>query len=127
MHTSRRWWMRRVHGLETLELLLVLPLFVSILMLALNGGYAMFAHQLVQEAVRNGCRVGVVANNPSEAAVPEINGYLDLLTPSERSVSVGIGNGFLQCEAAYRVPSTFPLFPEVWVHGLARFRMEGWR
>ncbi|MEM3790540.1 MAG: TadE/TadG family type IV pilus assembly protein [Thermoproteota archaeon] len=118
---------KHVRGLETLELLLVLPIFVSILVMVVNSGYAVFANQLVQEAARAGCRVGVVSVNPEQAARQVMEDYLQNLVPSEKAFNVEVGNGFLLCTASYRVPSVFPLFPTVWVHGKARFRMEGWR
>lgn len=112
-------------GVEMYELLLGLPILIMLVVLLVNGGYTVYANQVVQEAARSGCRIGVVSANPGEAAQREAQGYG--LLPGEREVFVGVGNGFLLCRVSYRVPSLVPLiWPSINVVGQTRMRMEGW-
>lgn len=113
-------------GLEALEVLLVAPIFVTVLVVVINGGFAVFANQLVQEAARNACRQGVVSVNPAQAAEDAAQQYIAMLPGDDKSVYVGVGADFLYCRVEYRVPSLSPLFPSVVTRGVAKFRMEGW-
>ncbi len=115
----------RSGGVEMYELLLGLPILIMLVVLLVNGGYTVYANQVVQEAARSGCRVGVVSPNPGQAARQEAMGYG--LLPGEREVFIGAGNGFLLCRVSYRVPSLVPLiWPSINVVGQTRMRMEGW-
>jgi hypothetical protein len=121
-----RWLWRGHRGLEVLEVLLVAPILVMVILLVINGGYAMFANQMVQEAARDACREGVVAINPVQAADAAAHRYTDKLPGGPADVYIGVGADFMLCRVTYRVPSIAPVFPQIEVQGMAQMKMEGW-
>ncbi len=112
-------------GVEVYEILLGMPILVMLIVLLINGGFAVYANQVVQEAARSGCRVGTVSDDPTGAALKEALHYGTL--PGSRKVEVNVTGDYLVCVVSYDVPTILPdFFPHITVTGRARYRLEGW-
>jgi hypothetical protein len=112
-------------GVEVYEILLGMPILVMLIVLLINGGFAVYANQVVQEAARSGCRLGVVSEDPAGTARKEALHYGAL--PGARRVEVDVAGDYLVCQVSYDVPTILPdFFPHITVTGRARYRMEGW-
>lgn len=133
--------LRRDEGSELLEAAFVLPLFVLVMLAAVNLGMVVYAGQMANEAARHGVRMGSVAQaNQVSIAVSAAKDFadtafavghprVDVLAPG------GLLGSKLKLKVTYTVPnflaglgSLFPGIPsgQFVVSGEATMRQEGW-
>jgi Flp pilus assembly protein TadG len=134
-------FLRRDEGSELLEAAFVLPIFVLVMLAAVNLGMVVYAGQMANEAARHGVRMGSVSqSNQAGIAVSAAQDFaqtafavghprVDVLAPG------GLLGSKLKLRVTYTVPnflaglgSLFPGIPsgQFVVSGEATMRQEGW-
>lgn len=130
-------FLRDKSGMETLEAAITLPVAIVIMIAAVNLGMVVFGQQAVEQAARQGARMGSVAQH--SAAAYASSSAQSAITASkivqDTSVTIlaasGAPGSVLKVRVSGSVPSYFgrliPGLPTVFkVSADANFRQEGW-